>query len=410
MKLWLLDAFRHTTFNTTSQPLPTMKCRLYEITLIEPNEPYHANIPIPVPHYWRDEVKKQLDEDDALGIIRKIPHGETTDWCMRMVVVSKRDGKPRRTVDFQPLNKYSKREVHYTEPPFSAVSSIPPKMYKSSCDAFSGYHQVPLAETSIALTTSVTPWGRYQYITDIRSWFGLVNQLSPFVSLTPLMEPFRELLKPSPQHKGKTVFWNEEMQINFEQTKEKICSLIHDGLTFFDTSKPTACVTDWSKKGIGFAIVQKHCNCPNSPSLFCCNSGWKLIFCGSRHLSEAELNYAPIEGEALAVTCALRKGKPYLIDDPDFIIVVDHKPLLRVLGDRNLADIDNPRLFKLKERTLPYSFTMKHIPGARNIAANSLSRYPTDQPDADDLKDTEDIETHASFTVNALVASNHQRT
>ena len=133
-------------------------------------------------------------------------------------------------------------------------------------------------------------------ITDFRSWFGLVNQLSPFVALTPLMEPFRELLKPSLQHKGKAVFWNEEMQIKFEQTKEKICSLIHDGLTFFDASKPTACVTDWSKKGIGFAIVQKHCNCP---SLFCCNSGWKLTFCGSRHLSEAELNYAPIEGEAL---------------------------------------------------------------------------------------------------------------
>ena len=185
-------------------------------------------------------------------------------------------------------------------------------------------------------------------ITDIRSWFGLVNQLSLFVALTPLMEPFCELLKPSLQHKGKTVFCNEEKQINFEQTNEEICTLIHDGLTFFCTNKPTACVTDWSKKGIGFAIVQKHCNCPDSPSLFCCKSGWELIFCGSRHLSEAELNYAPIEGEALALTWALRKGKLYLIGDHNFIIAVDHKPLLRVLGDRNLADIDNPWLFKLK--------------------------------------------------------------
>ena len=43
-------------------------------------------------------------------------------------------------------------------------------------------------------------------ITDIRSWFGLVNQLSAFVALSPLMEPFWELLKPSSQHKGKTVY------------------------------------------------------------------------------------------------------------------------------------------------------------------------------------------------------------
>ena len=32
-------------------------------------------------------------------------------------------------------------------------------------------------------------------ITDIRSWFGLVNQVAPFLAVAPLKEPFRELLK-----------------------------------------------------------------------------------------------------------------------------------------------------------------------------------------------------------------------
>ncbi|XP_063863888.1 uncharacterized protein LOC135102537 [Scylla paramamosain] len=32
-------------------------------------------------------------------------------------------------------------------------------------------------------------------IKDIRSWFGLVNQLAPFLATAPLMEPFRNLLK-----------------------------------------------------------------------------------------------------------------------------------------------------------------------------------------------------------------------
>ena len=34
-------------------------------------------------------------------------------------------------------------------------------------------------------------------ITDIRSWFDLVHQFAPFLVSTPIMEPFRELLKPT---------------------------------------------------------------------------------------------------------------------------------------------------------------------------------------------------------------------
>ena len=220
------------------------------------------------------------------------------------------------------------------------------------------------------------------------------------------MEPFRELLKPSSQHKGKTVYWDDEMQKIFEETKKKICNQLHDGLAYFDVNKKTACVTDWSKKGIGFVILQKHCHCDEPPTLFCCNTGWKLIFCGSRHLSEAETNYAPVEGEALAVTWALKKAKAYLIGEPNFILAVNHKPLLKILGDRSLSGIDNPRLFKFKERTLPYTYTIKHIPGAHNTAANALSRNPSDAPDAEDIRDTEEIEIHTSFSINCLVASN----
>ena len=164
LKEYLLNAFADTTFNTNARPLPAMKCKDFEIHLVQPNVPHHANIPLPVPNHLRDAVKKQLDDDVARGVLRKVPLGEATDWCHHMVVQIKNDHDPRRVVDFQPLNKYSKREVHYTEPPFSAVSTIPHHTYKSSFDAFNGYHQVRLAPDSIPLTTFITPWGRYQYL------------------------------------------------------------------------------------------------------------------------------------------------------------------------------------------------------------------------------------------------------
>ncbi|XP_064115112.1 myoferlin-like [Macrobrachium nipponense] len=186
------------------------------------------------------DVKAQLDEDVKLGVIREVPAGTATDWCARMVVVAKKNGKPRRTVDYQELNKNCKRETHHTCAPFDMVSGVPLRTYKTVVDAYAGFHQVPLDEESRQLTTFITPWGRYQYcrtpmdngitlnpdkfrfcqrqvefvgyeldwdnyrpsnermsaiknfpmpasptITDIRYWFGLVNQIAPFVAVAP---------------------------------------------------------------------------------------------------------------------------------------------------------------------------------------------------------------------------------
>ena len=104
-----------------------------------------------------EEVKEQLDEDVRLGIIREAPLGEPSEWCMRMVTVAKKDGKPRRT----PLNKYCKREIHHTPTPIDVVSNIPSKSYKTVLDAYNGYHQVPLTEDSVKLTSFITVWSVY---------------------------------------------------------------------------------------------------------------------------------------------------------------------------------------------------------------------------------------------------------
>ena len=69
---------------------------------------------------------------------------------MRMVAMSKIDGTPRRTLDFQPTIKYCEREA-----PFDVVSNIPPKSYKTVLDAYNGYHQVPLHVESSKLTTFI---------------------------------------------------------------------------------------------------------------------------------------------------------------------------------------------------------------------------------------------------------------
>ncbi|GFO33257.1 Pol polyprotein [Plakobranchus ocellatus] len=104
--------------------------------------------------------------------------------------------------------------------------------------------------------------------------------------------------------------------------------------------------------------------------------GWKVTLVGSRFTSLAESRYAPIEGEALAVVDALEKTRHFVLGCPNLIIAVDHRPLLKVFGDRSLEAIPNPRLRNLKEKTLKYRFHITHIPGVRHVAADTISRNP----------------------------------
>ena len=51
-----------------------------------------------------------------------------------------------------------------------------------------------------------------------------------------------------------------------------------------------------------------------------------------------------------------------------------HKALVAVLGDQSLANVQSPRLARIKEKTLWWQFTILHTPGKLQLAADALSR------------------------------------
>ena len=59
------------------------------------------------------------------------------------------------------------------------------------------------------------------------------------------------------------------------------------------------------------------------------------------------------------------------------VVITDHKPLTKILGDRTLDEIENSRIFRLKQRTLPWYFKIYHMAGKTNFAADATSRYPS---------------------------------
>ena len=207
-------------------------------------------------------------------------------------------------------------------------------------------------------------------ITGARAWFGLVNQGAYAFSVANRMKPFRDLLRPKNKFE-----WTDELDKLFLESKEVIIQAIKDGVRLFEPHRPTCLATDWSVDGIGFTLKQKYCKYKMmSPT--CCLDGWHICLVGSRFTTPAESRYAPIEGEALAVAYALHQARYYISGCPNLIVATDHKPLVQILNDRSLTDISNRRLLNLKEKTLPYSFSIQHISGAKNKAPDAVSRYP----------------------------------
>jgi hypothetical protein len=81
--------------------------------------------------------------------------------------------------------------------------------------------------------------------TDIRSWFGLVHQVSYYNKLTAMLEPFKPFLSP------KTKFvWNDELNSAFEASKIEIVNAIKKGVEIYDLSRLTCLRPDWSQIGI----------------------------------------------------------------------------------------------------------------------------------------------------------------
>lgn len=80
-------------------------------------------------------------------------------------------------------------------------------------------------------------------ITDVSSWFALINQVSYAFAATERLLPSCQLLQPRTPFK-----WTDKLNRLFEESKSVITSEIEEGVHIFDKSKPTCLATNWSKR------------------------------------------------------------------------------------------------------------------------------------------------------------------
>ena len=195
-------------------------------------------------------------------------------------------------------------------------------------------------------------------VSELRSFLGMVNQLSTY---HPGLAKHTGILQ-SLLRKDTAYLWLEDHQAAFEQLKSDLLNTL--ALNHFDPSWNTRLITDASRlHGLGFVLMQHS------------DDKTKVIQCGSRSLSAAEKNYSTLELELTAIVWAVQKCSFFLKGINHFEVLTDHRPLVGIFA-KNLPQVDNARITRLREKVLDQPFSVKWMAGKENIIADALSRAP----------------------------------
>ena len=160
--------------------------------------------------------------------------------------------------------------------------------------------------------------------------------------------PLRDLDKDSA-----TFIWNESLQEVFDKVKSLVSADVT--LAYYDRNKPVELQCDYSKQGLGATLVQEG----------------RPIQYASKALVGPEKNYAPIEGEMLAVVYGIKKFHYYLYGR-QFKVKSDHKPL-KFIHKKNLG-LAPPRLRGMLMSIWPYDYHIEHAPGSEMVLPDTFSR------------------------------------
>ena len=162
------------------------------------------------------------------------------------------------------------------------------------------------------------------------------------------MEPLRPLLK-----KKNAYTWREDHTEAMNNVKNIITG--PQCLPRFDPELETVLLTNASRKGLGFILIQTETkpkgNEDNLGNIVTKHTAkkipkGKLVSCGSRFLSSAESNYTVIELELLAIHWAVQKCRLYLAGTV-FTVIIDHQPLVGVMIGKDLDAITNMRIHRI---------------------------------------------------------------
>ncbi len=144
-----------------------------KMTIDTGGSPPIRQTPYSVPMGIRDAVRKELEELESCGVIKR----SSSPWASPLVPIKKPDGRIRLCVDYRKLNDITTREPYYIPSFQEMVDRVGQGCVLSKVDLAKGFHQVEVGESDRVKTCFVCPFGKFQFR---HMPFGLTNAPSVF--------------------------------------------------------------------------------------------------------------------------------------------------------------------------------------------------------------------------------------
>ncbi|KAK3732965.1 hypothetical protein RRG08_002574 [Elysia crispata] len=181
--------------------------------------PYH------VPFALKSSLKKELQQMENLGIIRK----SDSPYASPVVVV-KKDGSNCICIDFRCLNKITVIDPQPVPSPAESFLGMSEDKYFSKLDLTKGYHQIRVRPSDVHKTAFVTMGQHYEFL---RMPFGMINSGMTMTRAVRLLEEMNNVVDYINDLQVHTKTWEEHLQVLEELFKRlKAANLV---------ARPTKC-------------------------------------------------------------------------------------------------------------------------------------------------------------------------
>ena len=180
-----------------------------------------------IPILLKARVKADLDRDVWLGIIEKVDINSPVKWLSRMLVTMKKDGSPRRVIDYKNLNNAIPRQTNITKSPFMCASACPQKKLKTILDAKDGYHSVVLEKgESREVTEFLCKFGRYRCV---GSGQGLICSGDAYTHrFNNITSKFQNLVRCVDD----SLLWEDDLKSSFDLVCRYLSTCFRGGINF----------------------------------------------------------------------------------------------------------------------------------------------------------------------------------
>lgn len=202
-------------------------------------------------------------------------------------------------------------------------------------------------------------------VKELQQFLGMVNFYRKFLhNAAKILAPLTDALKGGPPGSG-PIQWTDSMQSAFSAAKNALATATH--LCHPDQHAELSLVCDASATHVGAALQQRRRGAED----------WEPLGFFSKKLDKPQQVYSAFDRELFAAFSAIRHFR-YHLEGRAFCLWTDHKPLIFAVKRQDEAW--TPRQQRQMSYITEYTGDVRHISGADNIVADTLSRPPVVAP------------------------------